>query len=349
MKHTSPYKQHLASLAAFVGLALGILFFRHTVIDGADEFPSRPISHVVVWSAGGGTDIANRVVSAEMAKLLGQTVNVTNRPGGVAGSLGMSYVSQRPADGYTWVGISESCVTAGVMGGWQERMDIWYPMIIGGSPSVISVSSESSINSLTDLIAQAKQRTINAAAGGSGSIHHLNLLAFERGVDAPFKFVPFPGSAPAQIAAVTQEVDVVITTLAEQQQLISAGKLKPLAMLNESEYAFSEDLIIPSAFVDFPSLSEHLPVFQSIGMAISDDAPDEVKALLSEAFTQALQTPAVKTWADNNYFSLSGRTGDAAKEEFARLESLFTWTLNDMGVTKISPEALAIARPDASE
>ncbi len=123
----------------------------------AGSFPERDITNVVVWSAGGGTDVSNRVVSAEMAKALGVNVNVINKPGGVAGSIGMSHVSQKPADGYTIVGLSESCVTAGVQGGWDKKMDIWYPFIIGGSPDLISVSANSPYKTLTELVEAAKK------------------------------------------------------------------------------------------------------------------------------------------------------------------------------------------------
>jgi len=145
----------------------------------AQTYPARDITNVVVWSAGGGTDVSNRVVSAAMAEALGVNVNVTNRPGGVAGSQGMSYVFGQDADGYTLVGLSESTVTAGVQGGWDQRMEVWYPFIIGGSPDIISVNADAPYETLGDLVAAAEANpdTILASAGGAGSNHHLNLLA----------------------------------------------------------------------------------------------------------------------------------------------------------------------------
>ena len=77
-------------------------------------FPKRNITAVVVWGAGGGTDTCNRIIHAEMAKILGVNVNVINKTGGVAGSVGMSYAYSQPHDGYTLCGLSESNVTAGV-------------------------------------------------------------------------------------------------------------------------------------------------------------------------------------------------------------------------------------------
>ena len=282
----------------------------------AGTYPDRDITNVVVWSAGGGTDVSNRVVSAEMAKALGVNVNVINKPGGVAGSIGMSYVSKRPADGYTIVGLSESCVTAGVQGGWDQKMDIWYPFIVGGSPDIISVTASSPYKTLNDLVEAAKKspRSIKASASGAGSIHHLNLLALMKGTGAEFNFIPYAGSAPAQTAAMTGEVTVVVTSLAEQQQLLKGGKLRALATLTKEGQMLSGVGDIPSAFDAYSSLSEYLPISQAIGMAVLNDAPDDVKEKLSQAFTTALASDAVKEWADKNYYVLSGKTGDAARD-----------------------------------
>jgi tripartite-type tricarboxylate transporter receptor subunit TctC len=127
----------------------------------AKDFPKRDITNVVVWSAGGGTDTCNRIISAEMAKFLGVNVNVINKTGGVGGSVGMSFAYKRPADGYTLCGLSESCVTAGVQGGWKQKMSVWDYFIVGGSPDVISVTPDTPYKNLGDLIEAAKKITGN--------------------------------------------------------------------------------------------------------------------------------------------------------------------------------------------
>ena len=323
------------ALAALAGTAL------------AADFPSRDVTNVVVWAAGGGTDVSNRIVAAEMQKFLPVRINVTNKPGGVGGSLGMSFVHGQPADGYTMVGLSESCVTAAVQGGWNERMDVWYPFIIGGSPDVVSVGADAPYQTLAELIEAAKAApgSIRASASGAGSIHHLNLLALMDGTGAAFNFIPYSGSAPGQTAAMTGEVSVVVTSLAEQQELLKGGKLRPLAMLVPEPVEVAGVGTIPSAFTAYPTLDQHLPISQAIGMAVLDTVPDDVKTTLTAAFTQALASDAVTTWAAENFYQLSGKTGDAAKAEFARLESLFAWTLHELGAAKVDPASLGIPKP----
>jgi len=311
------------------------------------DFPRRDITDVVVWGAGGGTDVCNRVITAEMAPILDVNINVVNKPGGVAGSLGMNYGYSRPHDGYTLTGLSESCVTAGVQGGWDKRMDVWDFFIVGGSPDVLSVTPKAPYKTLKDLIedAKANKGAVKAGASGAGSIHHLNLLALEKGAGVKFNFIPYKGSAPTQSAAMTGEITVVVTSLAEQQQLIRGGKLRPLAMLITDDFDVEGFGTIPSAFPDYPGLTEYLPISQAIGFAVPADAPDNAKAVLADAFTKALKTDKVQSWAKKNYYLLSGKTGAAAKEEFNKLESNFGWTLWDLGAAKVNPKDLGIPKP----
>ncbi|CAB5079499.1 Tripartite tricarboxylate transporter TctC family [Olavius algarvensis associated proteobacterium Delta 3] len=313
----------------------------------AQSFPKRNITAVVVWGAGGGTDTCNRIIHAEMQKFLGVNVNVINKTGGVAGSVGMSYAFSRPHDGYTLCGLSESNVTAGVQGGWNNRFDVWETFIVGGSPDIISVTPNTPYKTLKDLIEAAKKSPgkITAAASGAGSIHHLNLLALEKGSGADFNFIPYKGSAPSQNAAMAGEVSVVVTSLAEQQQLLRGGKLRALGMLIPDSFDVEGLGTIPSSFDSYPGLSKYLPISQAIGFAVPADAPLEARAALQAAFRKAMATDKVKNWAEENYYLLSGATGAESKAIFNALESNFAWTLWDLGAATVKPSKLGIPKP----
>lgn len=311
------------------------------------EYPVRDITDVVTWAAGGGCDVANRIIAGEMAKILKVNINVVNKPGGVAGSIAMNDVFSRPQDGYTWVGLGESNASAGVLGGWDKRMNVWDFFIVGGAPIVLSVTPNAPYKDLKELIeaAKAKPGSIRAAASGSGTIHHFNLLFLEKGSGAKFNFIPYPGSAPSQTAAMTGEVTVVITTVAEQLQLLRAGKLRPLAMMTHESFNLKEVGTIPSIFSFYPGLSKYLPISQMLGFAVPADCPDNVKKIIADAFVKALATDTMKNWADSNHYTLSGKTGEAAKDEFNRIESISAWTLWELGAAKVNPETLKIPKP----
>ncbi|AKO99199.1 Tricarboxylate transport protein TctC (plasmid) [Marinovum algicola DG 898] len=315
-------------------------------VAAAQDYPYRDITTAVVWGAGGGTDTINRMIMAEMEKHLPVSINVINQTGGVAGSNGMVYAANQPDDGYTLVGLSESNVTAAVQGGWDKKFDYWYPFIVGGSPDLISVPADSPHDSLSDLIeaAMAEPGSIPAAAGGAGSIHHLNLLALEQGSGARFKFVPYKGSAPGQEAAIAGEVALVVTSLAEQAALIEGGQLKPLAMLTPDSVEIAGQTV-PSAFDSYAGLSEVLPLKQAIGFAVHDSAPQNVKATLAGAFEKAMASDTVATWAEVNKYDIGGQYGEAAQALFSTLESTFAYTLKDLGAAKVMPEDLGIEKP----
>ncbi len=200
--------------------------------------------------------------------------------------------------------------------------------------------------SLEALIDAAKQApgSIPAAASGSGSIHHLNLLAIENGTGAKFKFIPYKGSAPGQEAAMAGEVALVVTSLAEQAPLIAGNQLRPLAMLTPDAVEFG-DVSIPSAFDLYDGLEQYLPLKQAIGFAVHESATDDVKATLTDAFDQAIASDVVAQWAQINHYDVSGKSGADASAVFANLESNFAWTLWDLEAAKVNPETLGIAKP----
>ncbi|MCF8077241.1 MAG: tripartite tricarboxylate transporter substrate binding protein [Desulfotignum sp.] len=311
------------------------------------SFPSRNITAVVVWGAGGGTDTCVRIITAEMQKFMDVNINVINKTGGVAGSVGMSHAYSQKHDGYTLCGLSESNVTAGVQGGWDKKFDVWDTFIVGGSPDLISVTADAPYQTIQELIEAAKKnpKSIKAAASGAGSIHHLNLLAVENGSGAQFHFIPYKGSAPSQNAAMTGEVTVVVTSLAEQQQLLRGGKLRALGMLIPDSFEVADLGTIPSAFDAYPGLSKYLPISQAIGFAVPADVPREAKDVLVDTFNKAMATDKVKTWAKENYYLLSGKTGAESKAVFDALESNFAWTLWELGAATVSPETLGIPKP----
>ncbi len=326
--------------------AVAAVTFGLATSAAAQDYPFRDITTAVVWGAGGGTDSINRMIMGEMEKHLPVSINVINQTGGVAGSNGMVYVMNQPDDGYTLVGLSESNVTAAVQGGWDKKFDFWYPFIVGGSPDLISVPANSPYNTLEELVAAAKAEpgTIPAAASGAGSIHHLNLLAIQNGADAEFLFVPYKGSAPGQEAAIAGEVQLVVTSLAEQAALIEGGELKPLAMLTPDDAEIA-GMTVPSAFGIYDGLDQYLPLMQAIGFAVHSSAGDDVKSALGEAFEKAIASDVVADWAVANNYSVSGAYGEEAQSIFTTLEANFAYTLQELGATTVDPMALGIMKP----
>ncbi|TLP44348.1 tripartite tricarboxylate transporter substrate binding protein [Cohaesibacter sp. CAU 1516] len=313
----------------------------------AENFPSRNITDVVTWSAGGGTDVTNRVITAAMSKYIGTNINVVNKTGGVSGSVGLLEGFAAKPDGYTLIGLSESNTTAAVMGGWDKRVDVFDFFIATSSPDIVSVGKNTPWKSLDELVAFIKENPgkVRVGAGGAGSLHHINVLAFEKGIEGEMNFIPYPGSSASQNAALSGEIDVVITTVAEQNQLIQSGDFRPLGTLTEKPYALG-DMVIPSALEAYPSLKKHLPISQAIGFAVRKEVPTDVKKTIAKAFISAIGSDEVKKFAAENHYELVGAFGAEANKKMTRLESLFSWTLWELGAAKVDPATLGIPKPE---
>lgn len=329
------------------GAAVAVISLMSNVTLASDDrYPSQNITDIVTWSAGGGTDVINRVATASMAKYLGTNINVINKPGGVSGSVGLLEGYGAKSDGYTFVGLSESNVTAAVMGGWENRMDVFDYFIVASSPDVISVARNSEINTIEELVAyvKANPNKLRVGAGSAGSLHHINYLAFAKGIGGEMNFIPYPGSSKSQNAALSGEVDVVITSVAEQNQLIQSGDFKALATLTEAPFTVG-DITIPSGLQTYPALTKYLPISQAIGFALKKETPKEIKMKVAKAFASAMQSDEITTYARENHYQVVGEFGKKANERMARLESLFSWTLWELNAAKVNPESLGIPRP----
>jgi len=331
----------IALLAALALMMVGTIYAKGT----AEQYPVRDITTVAIMAPGGGTDAVARILSAEIAKVLKVNVNVVNVTG-ASGTVGMKEVLSKPADGYTLVGIPETVCTTAVMGYWENSVDAFDYYILGGSPDLISVSQASAYNTLAELVEAAKKApgSIKAAAAANGGLHQINLAAFEKGSGTKFNYIPYEGSIPSQNAALSGEVEVVVTSLAEQAPLLKAGKLKPLAMLIPTDFKFG-DKNIPSAFSSIQGLDKYLPIPQTIGLGIAKTAPQAVKDKLEAAFKVAMQGEAVKKFAQDNFYVVKGISGAEASQYMKKLESLFAWSLADLGIAKVSPEKFGIKRP----
>jgi len=316
-------------------------------VTAADRYPRRNITNVVAHAAGGGTDVINRIVSHEMAKILDVNINVINKPGGSGGSIAMNYV-YKPADGYTLIGQVWSLANPVIFGGWDHKYSqAWDFFLIGGSPDVVSVTADSQFQTIEAVIDYAKKNPnkLRFNIASNGSPHHLNLLAFLKGTGIEVEQIPYPGSAPSQNAALAGEVDVVITSVAEQAELIKGRKLRALGLLTAEDEEFEGIGKIPTLLNKYPDLKKYLPIPQVLGMGVKKGLPDHALQALNEAFAKAIATETVQKWAVDKYYVLTGETGEAATRKVNQLESLFSWTVYDLGAGKNNPADFGIPKP----
>ena len=208
----------------------------------ADNYPSRPITLVVPWGAGGGTDATARIIGALLEKELGQPVNVVNRTGG-NGVVGHSAIATAQPDGYTlgmitveismmhWAGLTQ-----------LSPRDFTPVSLMNIDPAGVTVRADAPYKNLDDLIKaiRANPGKFKASGTGQGGIWHLALAGMLKDLKvdvAAVPWVPSNGAAPAMNDLAAGGIEFVTCSLPESRALIDAGKARPLAIMASSPAA----------------------------------------------------------------------------------------------------------------
>ena len=262
-----------------------------------------------------------------MEQVLGVRIDVINMIGGRSGSWGMRHVMDQPRDGYTLCGFSEGCVAARALGENVPRVRDWHHFIAVKAPIVISVPGESQFKTFTELLSAARGEAgrIRVATSGVGTAHHLNLMALEQAAGVAFEKVVFPGSSPAQEAALEGGAHAVISALPEQISLLESGKLRPLAVFTASTPTEQVLASVPPVTDAVPSLADSFSVI--LGFSVSADIPAEARLRLESAFVKAIRASEFKTWARDNHFCVMGIFGEEAARVYEEMEQKFSETI----------------------
>jgi tripartite-type tricarboxylate transporter receptor subunit TctC len=208
----------------------------------AQNYPTRPITLIVPWGAGGGTDATARILASLMEKELGQPVNVVNRTGG-SGVVGHSAIASAPADGYT-IGLATVEISMMHWQGLTELSGASYTPIglVNADPAGVQVRADAPYKDIKELLAAIKANPgkFKASGTGQGGIWHLalaGLLRDQRIDPASVSWVPSNGAAPGLQDMVAGGIDIAPVSLPEARSLIDAGKVKSLAIMNDKPAA----------------------------------------------------------------------------------------------------------------
>jgi len=224
--------------AALAGLTLAAA----SLPAAAQSYPTRPITLIVPWGAGGGTDATARIIGSLLEKELGQPVNVVNRTGG-SGVVGHAAIASAPPDGYT---IGLATVEIGMMH-WQGltelKHDSYTPIgLVNADPAGIQVRADAPYKNVQDLLAAIKANPgkFKASGTGQGGIWHLAIagLLRDQKIDPnALPWVPSNGAAPGLQDMVAGGIEVAPVSLPEARSLIDAGKVKSLAIMADKPSA----------------------------------------------------------------------------------------------------------------
>jgi tripartite-type tricarboxylate transporter receptor subunit TctC len=257
------------------------------------EYPERQITMIVCFPAGGGTDIAARLINTQLGEALGKPVIIENR-GGAGGNIGIAAAARAGGDGHTLLVCSSAYVvnpSLYAQATYDPFKDFVPVMVIGASPNAFVVPAQSEIKSMNEIIARAKANPgkLNWTSPGAGTTPHLagEVLKLRTGIE--MQHIPFAGAGPATTAVLAGQVDLYTANIGSLMGLIGGGKVRPIAVTSKERWG---DL------PDVPSLDE-LGVKNAVsdtfqGIYAPAGTPQAVVDRLAKELTAILARPDMR-------------------------------------------------------
>ena len=303
---------------AVLGLALGVAVWsaRGAATSAARTaaYPDHPITIVVTFPPGGGTDLLARKIGAALSDDIGQAVVVENRPG-ASGNIGARAVAQSAPDGYTLLMVNSSfAITPGVFSklDFSPEQDFAAVINVAFVPSVIVTRADSGIARLPAVLERDQAgQTLPYASCGNGTPQHLagEMLRLRSG--APLQQVPYKGCGPALTDVLSGHVPLGIVTASSAVPFIESGRLRALAVTSAER-----SLLLP----DVPAVAEYdgmagYELNQWHGLLAPAGTPPEVIAKLNATVAAIMARPAMR----NNLLDLGFAPTASSAAEFDQL------------------------------
>src|SRR5271156_698850 len=283
------------AVAAMLGLASVCAALSAALLPAwAQTYPSRPITMIIPFAAGGPTDVLGRMVGQRMGEVLGQQIIIEN-VGGAGGMTGGLRVAQTPADGYTiemgTVGTHAQNQTLYRRPLYNASADFAPVALIAEIPTVLIVRKDMPVNNLKEFVEYAKknQDKMSYGSAGTGSATHLACIVLDAAMGTHITHVPYRGTGPAMGDLQAGRIDYLcdIVTTAEAQ--IDGGTVKALALMNNVRSPALPN--VPTA------LEQGVPGVEAYtwnAIFLPKNAPDAIVRKINDAAWAAMRSPLVR-------------------------------------------------------
>jgi tripartite-type tricarboxylate transporter receptor subunit TctC len=260
----------------------------------AENWPTRTITMVIPFAAGGPTDVVGRIMAARLSEILNQQVIVEN-VGGAGGMTGAQRVAQASPDGYEvllgTVGTQAYSQTLYKKPLYNALTDFAPVALVAEQPLVLVVRKDFPASTLKEFAAYAKANAakLSFGSGGSGSATHLGCLLLNSAVGVDVQHVPYRGSAPALQDLMAGRIDYLCDAVSTELAPIKAGNVKPIAVLARQRSAVLPN--VPTA------QQEGLANFDAnnwIALFFPRNTPEPIIHRLREATVEAMKTPELR-------------------------------------------------------
>jgi tripartite-type tricarboxylate transporter receptor subunit TctC len=253
---------------------------------GAQSWPSRPIRMIIAFPPGGVSDVLGRFWGAKLSSALGQPVVAENRPG-AGTTIAADLVAKSQPDGYTlyFADVTTHAINATLYSKlpYDSVDDFTAVAVVASTPLLFLVPASVPANSLKDFIALAKQKPMNYASSGNGTILHLSGESLKSMAGINLTHIPYKGSAPAVLAALSGEVSATFSTMPPALPHVKSGKLKALGVTAP---------VRNQAVPEVPTMKESLPDFEVMlysGILAPAGLPQSIVDRLNGEIVKGLQ------------------------------------------------------------
>jgi tripartite-type tricarboxylate transporter receptor subunit TctC len=300
--------------ALLSGLAVAPLASLPRFASAQAHYPATPITLIVPFPPGGGTDASSRLIAQSMSQMTGWNIVVENHPG-AGGNIGLGMLSKAKPDGLT-IGMGQTsnlAINPSLYKSmpYDARKDFAPIALVAGQPMILVVRKGSPNSTLKSLVeaAKAKPGTLNMASAGIGTVGHLSGEMFAKRAGIKFFHVPYPGAARALADLAGGQVDLYFGTPASVLPLIQAGKLQAVAVTSQDRLPAAKDVptIAESGYAGFTAQDWK-------ALVAPRGTPAAIVERLNHAVNEALKQPQTqKRFAADGSSPLGGSVQDAAK------------------------------------
>lgn len=283
-------KHYLRALCVFSLFAVSVL-----PAHAQADYPTKAITLLVPFPAGGSTDVLGRYLGNELSKRIGVPVIIENR-GGASGAIGALHVAKSAADGYTILLATGGAITIAPNKGGElpyDPINDFTPIaLIADTPMSLSVRAESPYQSIADIVADAQQRpdTVSIAIPGIGTVSHLLGELFAQTADISLRKIPYQGAAPAMTDVLAGQVDLIVSTIASIDPLLANGSVRTLATFTKAEAVAGVPVIREQTGF------EDLEVQVWVGLLAPAQTPEAVISRLSDELLAICNTPETEEY-----------------------------------------------------
>lgn len=299
------------------------------------NWPSRPLTMICPWGAGGGTDATARIVAQLLEKDLGQPVNVVNRTGG-SGVVGHSAIATAAPDGYNIGMLTVEIAMMHHQGLTELTPSSYMPLgLMNEDPPGVQVSTSGpykDIKALAEAIKAAPAGKLKASGTGQGGIWHLALIGWLVAMGLKpdhVAWVPSNGAAPGMQDLAAGGIDIVTCSVPEARAMIDAGKAKSLAIMASERNP---------QFKDVPTLNETLGINYSIGawrgIGAPKGLPPEIAAKLTAALKKAFDSKDYKDFMNSRGFGMKFADGKGFADFMAASDKSMASAMKAAGLAK---------------